>query len=90
MTDEEKRAYSRGYNAGRKRNEQEQQRWDAVHRSISNANEKLRHDAFCSALGALIQSPRNWTMDGKAVSDLDQYVELAARFANRARARMGA
>lgn len=77
MTHEEKLAYARGYNAGKKRLPVELRERFAVER------EAFRKRVFLAALPAVIAA-QQWEMDGKPVTTLDQRVELARRFADKA------
>ena len=73
----DKLGYARGYAAGRRRV-----------RSDRSAENQRKHDEarrdrfFCAALNGLLPTA-GWQMGGKDMSSLNDYVELAARFADQ-------
>jgi hypothetical protein len=80
MTEEaEKRGYARGYAAGRKRNAEEQAKWEAIHAAIGSERMQRRDRFFCAALTGLIQ--RSWNLNGKPAKTMEDHVELARQFA---------
>lgn len=78
-----KKAYARGYAAGRKRVAVEQQKWDQVHEEI-HGKDVARQDAFfCAALTGLLASPGWKKGDGGEVKTIDDYIEIARKFARK-------
>lgn len=83
MSTEASKDYSRGYQAGRKRTAAEQEAWDRTHAQIHDRRVARRDAFFCAALTGLTQST-GWSMAGEKVTELNEYVELARQFADRA------
>ena len=86
-TKEEQAAYSRGYAAGRRKNEKDEEKWEAVHREIHETTME-RRDAFWTAtFAAALQgtvTAGGWRQDGKPISSMGDYIALAGRFADAA------
>jgi hypothetical protein len=80
-TADEKRAYQRGYQAGRKRVADEDARWMQVQAEI-HAKTVARRDAFfCAALTGLIVNG-NWQIGKNKAASVADYVTMAKEFAN--------
>lgn len=77
------RGYSKGYRAGRKRTAAEDETWQRMHAEIHAKDVARRDRFFCAALNGLIVKG-GWTMDGKLVKDMNDYIELARKFADAA------
>jgi hypothetical protein len=86
---DEKRAYQRGYAAGRKRTEAELAHWLRIHEELHDRRVQRKDAFFCAALNGLLPVS-GWEMGGKQLASLDDYVELAVRFADAAMTRMPA
>lgn len=74
----EKRGYAKGYRAGRRK----------LARAVSYEHKRQRENAFwqrafVAAIPAFI-AERGWEMEGRPVKNLDDFIELAARAADRA------
>lgn len=78
---EKSRDYSRGYQAGRNRIEAEHAQYLAIHEQIHSKTVERRDAFFNAALTGLIVKG-NWQMDGKNLNNMNEYIELARRFAD--------
>jgi hypothetical protein len=80
MTAEEKAAYQRGYQAGRKRVDIELKEWQAVHASITHVRSQ-RIDAFyCAALHFALTC-EGWSHNGVPIKDYENRLDFAKRIA---------
>lgn len=79
-----KLGYAKGYAAGRKRTEQEVASWETTMAESRRAYLERRNRIFCAALQATITSPNRWTMNGNAVTQQRQYIDLAKSIADDA------
>jgi hypothetical protein len=78
MTSEEKRAYAKGYNAGRRNAAA-----DRSKAARDMAEQRFWQQVFCAALqGAMISG--NWATDNKRWADQVEYVRGCGRFADEA------
>ena len=78
---DEKRGYSKGYNAGNKRRAREIKH---LHQLVKSSNETKRERIFCAALNGLLAGNGSWTVGEEAVKNVDTYVNLAIRFTGKA------
>lgn len=78
MTDDEKRAYSRGYNAGRRRLKRERE-WE---RSNAEANAQWNR-CYLALLPAAMQVA-GWTLGDKPVNSTADRLRLAVSWTNQA------
>ncbi len=85
-TEAEKRAYAKGYAAGRKRTEAETAAAAAQYEESQQARRRFRQQAFLAALSGTLTSPRQWRNGEKPWVGVEDYVRGCWNFADKATA----